>query len=91
MFGEGKDADSTTVEAVMTVSPTTISEDDTIDRALTLMQSGGFRPLLVVDCDDKLVGLVTLDDILMLLAEEAGQIGRLLERQTPPKPALSRR
>jgi len=51
--------------------------------ARSLMRSGGFRRLPVVDLDRKLVGIVTLDDILMLLAEEFTEVGRLLGRETP--------
>jgi CBS domain-containing protein len=47
------------------------------------MRGGSFRRVPVVDAEGKLVGLVTLDDILMLLAEEFTQVGRLLEHETP--------
>jgi predicted transcriptional regulator len=47
------------------------------------MRSGRFRRLPVVNESCKLVGLVTLDDVLMLLAEEFMQIGRLIQRETP--------
>jgi CBS domain-containing protein len=77
------DPQSTPVSEIMTPSPKTISEDDSIEAALTLMRSGRFRRLPVVDRDGKLVGLLTLDDILMLLAEELAQVGQLLERETP--------
>jgi hypothetical protein len=29
------------------------------------------------------VGIVTLDDVLQVLSEQAGAIGRLVQRQTP--------
>jgi CBS-domain-containing membrane protein len=47
------------------------------------MRTGRVRRLPVIDEDDMLVGLITLDDILMLLAEEFSQVGRLLKRETP--------
>jgi CBS domain-containing protein len=67
----------------MTPEPKTVSEETPIESALSLMRSGGFRRLPVVDQNGKLVGLVTLDDILMLLAEEFTDVGRLLARETP--------
>ena len=79
----GKDPYTTPVGHVMTPEPKTVSEDTPIESALSLMRSGGFRRLPVVDHDGRLVGLVTLDDILMLLAEEFADIGKLLERETP--------
>jgi Mg/Co/Ni transporter MgtE len=67
----------------MTKHPRTICEEDSIEAALALMSSGRFRRLPVVDRQGKLVGLLSVDDILMLLAEEFAHIGRLLERETP--------
>jgi CBS domain-containing protein len=83
VLAAGRDAQSTTVGDVMTCGVKTVSEDDSIESALSLMRSGHFRRLPVVDRDRKLVGLLSLDDVLMLLAEEFGQIGELLERETP--------
>lgn len=65
------------------MEPKTISEDASIESAMFLMRRGGFRRLPVVDANGKLVGLLSLDDVLMLLAEEFSQIGQLLERETP--------
>jgi CBS domain-containing protein len=79
----GKDPYTTLVGHVMTPEPKTVSEETPIESALSLMRSGGFRRLPVVDQNGKLVGLVTLDDILMLLAEEFTDVGRLLARETP--------
>ena len=77
------DSSQTLVRDVMTRPPRMVSEDASIESALSLMRSGRFRRLPVVDRDDKLVGLVSLDDVLMLLAEEFLQIGELLQRETP--------
>ena len=41
----------------------------------------------MVDDADELVGLVTLDDILMLLCEEFQSIGKLIDRETPASAA----
>jgi len=73
----------TFVGEVMTPAPRTVSEQTSIESALLVMRSGHFRRIPVVDHTRKLVGLVTLDDILMLLAEELTDIGQLLERETP--------
>jgi CBS domain-containing protein len=73
----------TLVRDVMTDHPRTISEEASIEAALSLMRGGRFRRLPVVGREGKLMGLVSLDDILMLLAEEFLQIGKLLEGETP--------
>jgi CBS domain-containing protein len=58
-----------------------VSETTPIETALSLMRSGSFRRVPVVDDDGKLVGIVSLDDALGLLAEEVASIGGLIERQ----------
>jgi CBS domain-containing protein len=73
----------TNVRDVMTPGPKTVFEETPIETALALMRSGGFRRLPVVDRNYQLVGLITLDDILMLLTEEFTQVGRLLEKESP--------
>ena len=67
----------------MTKNPRTVSEAAPIEQALSLMRSGGFRRLPVVRDDGTLVGLVSLDDILSLLAEEFAQVGSLVEKEMP--------
>ena len=83
VLARGLSPSETSVGEVMTVGPKTISEWTQIEPALLIMRTGRFRRIPVVDHDNKLVGLITLDDILMLLAEEFSQIGRLLTRETP--------
>lgn len=83
VLAAGRDPNTTQVCDIMTGELKTIAEDDSIESALALMRSGRFRRLPVVDHQGKLVGLLSLDDVLILLAEEFTQIGKLLERETP--------
>lgn len=83
VLAKGLDPVETLVRDVMTAAPKTVSEDTPIESALSMMRSGRFRRLPVVDSANALVGLVSLDDILMLIAEEFTQVGRLLNRETP--------
>ena len=78
-----RNAYTTSVADVMTQNPQTVTEDTSIETALSMMRSGAFRRLPVVDRNDRLVGLVTLDDVLMLMCEEFTTIGALLKRETP--------
>jgi CBS domain-containing protein len=80
---QGKDPRQTHVAEVMTRSPITISEAAPIEQALALMRSGCFRRIPVTASDESLVGLVSLDDILSLLAEEFTQVGALVEKEMP--------
>lgn len=78
-----KDAATTTVGEVMTREVRVVSEDTTIEEALRVMRWGPYRRLPVVDKNKRLVGLVSLDDILNLLSEEFGTIRRLLDKENP--------
>jgi len=83
VLGPGMDPHQTRVDQVMTRDPQTVTEKTPIEQALSLMRSGAFRRLPVVGHDGTLVGLVSLDDILGLLAEEFSGIGALLEDEAP--------
>lgn len=83
VLAEGKDPDRTRVDEVMTTDPKTIREDAPIEEVISIMRGGGFRRVPVVDSDDQLFGLVTLDDVLGLLAGELSLIGDIISQQTP--------
>ncbi len=78
-----RDPHRTQVGDVMTRHPKVITEDGSLEAALGLMRAGGFRRLPVVDHQGRLVGIVSLDDVLALLAEEFADIGGILQRQRP--------
>jgi CBS domain-containing protein len=79
----GADPRATSVADVMTAKPKTVGEGTPIESALALMRSGAFRRLPVVNEDGKLVGIVSLDDVVGLLVEGFTMIGGLLEREAP--------
>jgi CBS domain-containing protein len=83
VIGKGRDPFTTTVGDVMTMSPRSVLETTPIEEAISLMRRGPFRRLPVVDHADKLVGLLSIDDILDLLAEEFREIGALLKAERP--------
>lgn len=84
---EYEDPDAMPVSVAMTGPARTIPEEAPIEDALSLMAAGGTRRLVVTDDDDRLVGMLALDDVLDLLAEEVETIGRLLGRQGSPPPS----
>lgn len=54
---------------------------DRDEDALALMASAGVRRLPVVDLDDdRVIGILSVDDVLGLLSEEIATIGQLLAR-----------
>ena len=83
VLAEGNDPYQTTVGEVMTPVPESVKEETSIEEALGVMRRGPYRRLPVVDDNGKLVGLLSFDDVLELLAEEFRQIGELLQRESP--------
>lgn len=83
VLAPGKDSRLTAVGEVMTREPKTVSERTPIEQALALMRSSAFRRLPVVGDDGALVGLVSLDDVLSLLAEEFRDVGALVDKEMP--------
>lgn len=81
--GRGLDPYATEVADVMTAPVRTVAEQTAIEDALSFMATGGNRRLVVVDADERLVGILALDDVLDLLVEEATSIGRILGGQSP--------
>jgi CBS domain-containing protein len=68
---------------VMSQLPQTVDESVTIEEALAIMRSGPYRRLPVVNHEGRLVGLVSLDDVLKLLAAEFCEINKLLRKESP--------
>jgi CBS domain-containing protein len=82
----GLDPARTHVRDIMTPMPTTVLRDTTMEAALGEMRMGRMRRLPVVDGMGKLIGIVTLDDMLRLLAKELGEVEQLLEGEAPVPP-----
>jgi CBS domain-containing protein len=86
-LADAKDADSTPVSEVMTPDIVVATADTSINSALRLMRNGPFRRLPIVDGKGALIGLVTVDDMLIRIGREFGEIGSLIELETPASAA----
>jgi len=71
---EGKSPDKTTIEQVMTTDVGALSENASIEAVTELMRDRGVRRVLVLDENQRVTGLVSLDDILLLLGVEFGNV-----------------
>lgn len=83
VLAAGLDPQATRVSQVMTPSPTTIREDDSIQASVSYMRAGRLRRLPVVGHNGRLVGILALDDVLELVAGELADIGQVLKREAP--------
>jgi CBS domain-containing protein len=69
------------VERVMTRDPLVLNEEDSIDKAVSRMRGRGVRRAPVVTRHGRLLGLVSIDDLIAHAAGELSGIARLLEQQ----------
>ncbi|MCU0842451.1 MAG: CBS domain-containing protein [Thiobacillaceae bacterium] len=73
--------DALRVGDIMGASLASVRETEGVFETLRYMRGRGVRRLPVVDEAGGLVGIVTLDDLIELLAEEMGELARLLGRE----------
>jgi CBS domain-containing protein len=76
-----KDLPSLTLRDVMTSPALTVSETSGVAEAIGRMQARGVRRAPVVNDSGDLVGIVSLDDLLPIVAEELGVLARLVGDQ----------
>lgn len=69
VVGEGNDPKSLAVRDAMTADPVTVNVDETIKAAAEIMFDHWFRHLPVVDGSGAVVGVISLRDLLTLVAE----------------------
>ncbi len=65
----------------MSYELTTVNEDDDLMHAIEIMRDKGIRRLPVVDIDEALVGILTVDDVLDLVSEVFIDIVHLVDQQ----------
>ncbi|HNV88773.1 MAG TPA: CBS domain-containing protein [Methylotenera sp.] len=70
-----------TVGDIMVASLAVVKDSTGVLEAIQLMTSKGVRRLPVVDDGGSLMGIVTLDDLLLLLAKEFGALSKLVARE----------
>jgi CBS domain-containing protein len=71
------------VAEAMTPKPLCFEAHELVVDVLSRMRARGVRRAPVIDRDGALVGIVTLDDLLGLLAEELMMLAGVIARQAP--------
>ncbi|MBK5204739.1 MAG: CBS domain-containing protein [Polaromonas sp.] len=69
-LAEGVDAISREIGALASRQIESVFEDDDVASAIAVMQGGGVRRLLVVNAEHRLVGIVSLDDLMAACASQ---------------------
>jgi CBS domain-containing protein len=75
------DAASLSVGDLLTGALTTVDEEEGISQTIELMRARGVRRLPVVDSEGELAGIVSVDDLVELLAKELNDVSKLISRE----------
>ncbi|SIQ68149.1 CBS domain-containing protein [Haladaptatus litoreus] len=81
-LADDRDASNRTVGDIMTRDLITIESDASVHDAVEQMEDAGIRRLPVVE-SGRLTGLVTLDDVLVAVADELDEVADVIEEQSP--------
>jgi CBS domain-containing protein len=78
----GRDA-GRSVADVMSRPAIAVADDASVEEAMGLMRDRRVRRLPVIDAEERVVGLISADDLVLLLAREIGGLGEVLVAQLP--------
>lgn len=81
VVASGVNPDALTVADIMGPEVATVRESEGLYEAMRYMHGKGVRRMPVVNRDGGLVGIITLDDLLGLLAEEMTELAKLVSRE----------
>jgi CBS domain-containing protein len=83
-IAEGRDPRTTLIGEVMSRDLKVLRRDDKIDDALSSIRAAGVRRLPIVDAAGKPIGMVTLDDLVVLMAGELGAAAGAVKENRGP-------
>lgn len=84
VVSHGRDPTDLTAADVMSEDPFTVHIDDGIYEVLAATSDVGVRRVPVVNDDDTLAGIVTLDDFVVLLTGELDHVSEIVQAGSPP-------
>ncbi len=85
----GLDPGTTAVREVMTAPVQVARPNTSLQSLMALMENGRFRRVPLVNELGHLVGIVTLDDVLLVLCEQLAIAKRIVEKETPRAAVLN--
>ena len=81
VLAQDLDAASLSVGDIMTGDLITVKESEGVFQTIQLMRAKGARRAPVVDREGALIGIVSVDDLVELLAEELSELAKLISRE----------
>ena len=81
VMATGLDPDTITVGDIMTQDLVTARENEGILETMQIMRYKGVRRLPIVGRSGELIGIVSIDDLLEVLAEEISELAKIISRE----------
>jgi CBS domain-containing protein len=81
---ENRDPNTTPVRDVMSGSVTVVGSDQKIDDAVIAIRTAGVRRMPIVNAAGKAIGIVTLDDLVVLMAGELNLVAGAVQSNLGP-------
>lgn len=81
VMAAGEDPTRLRVRDVMSGEPVFLSGGRTLDQLVSAMRDMGVRRVPVVDGNGHLEGLVSLDDLVVLLADQLGDLAQVVRKE----------
>lgn len=81
LIAEGRDPAEVELRAIMSRHPAFVSKERSLDDAIRTMREMGVRRLPIVDEHGRVVGMLSLDDVLMVLAAQLGFLGEAVRNE----------
>jgi CBS domain-containing protein len=81
VMATGLDPNAITVGDIMDQELVTARESEGVLETMQIMRYKGVRRLPIVDKDGRLVGIVSIDDLLEVLAEEFSELAKIMARE----------
>jgi CBS domain-containing protein len=79
-----RDASVVTAEEIMTPDPVTVDEEAGLYELTQQMSTHSVRRMPVTNQEGKLVGIITLDDVVQLLSRELSNLADVIDAESPP-------
>lgn len=84
-FGDEQSIEEWTASDIMNRNPFTANADDGVFELSAKMSEHGVRRIPVVE-GDELCGIITLDDLVVLLEDELHNLSDVIRTESPPHP-----